>query len=144
MSFGERHRHAGWQLLGDFRLAAYDGGGHESCHCIGERSVTVDKSALFETTKALWPPAVRVSDNPDATHEIYRANEDAFSQDDNWRQLALWAFHQALRVHEKRALAKGLPLHPHEVAFGEFDARMRANLSGADCWSDERAEYDNS
>ena len=62
-----------------------------------------------------------------------------FSQDDSWRQLALWAFHQALGIHEKRAFAKGLPLHPHEVAFGEFDARMRANLGAADCWSDERA-----
>lgn len=102
----------------------------------------VDKLALFETTKALWPATVRVSDNTNATHEIYEANEKAFPQDDDWRQLALWAFHQALGVHEKRALAKGLLLYPHEVAFDDFDMRMRANLNGADCWSDERAEYD--
>lgn len=43
----------------------------------------IDKIALFETTKALWPEIVRVSDNPNATNEIYRANENAFSQDDN-------------------------------------------------------------
>lgn len=99
--------------------------------------MTIDKIALFEAMKALWPATVRVSDNPGATYETYRANEDAFSQDDNWRQLGLWAFRQALADHEKRALAKGLPLHPHEVAFVEFDTWMRANLNGDDCWLDE-------
>ena len=106
--------------------------------------MTIDKIALFEATKALWPAMVKVSDNPSARHEIYRANEGAFPQDDDWGQLALWAFHQALGAYEKQALAKGLPLYPHEVAFNEFDTRMRANLNGADCWSDERAEYESS
>lgn len=125
-------------------LAAFIGGRHESCHFNEERRVTVDRSALFETTKGLWPEIVKVSDNSNATNEIYQANEKAFSQDDNWRQLALWAFHQALGPHEKRALAKGVPLYPHEVAFNEFDMRMRANLHGAGCWLDERAEYESS
>ena len=40
--------------------------------------MTIDKIAQFETTKALWPTTVRVSENPNATYEIYRANEDAF------------------------------------------------------------------
>ena len=107
--------------------------------------MTIDKGALFETTRALWPATVRVSEDPDATNEIYQANEKAFPQDDNWQQLALWAFHQALGAHEKRALAKGLPsVYPREVAFDEFDTRMRANLNGADCWLEERAEYENS
>lgn len=103
----------------------------------------VDKLALFETTKALWPATVRVSENPNATNEIYQANEKAFPQNDDWRQLGLWAFHQALADHAKRALAKGLPLYPHDVAFDEFDAWMRANLND-DCWSDQRAEYEGS
>ncbi len=106
--------------------------------------MTIDKIALYETTRALWPATVRVSDNPNATHDIYRANEDAIPPNDDWRRLAIWAFHQALEVHERRALAKGLPLLPHEVAFHEFDARVRANLNGADCWLDERAEYESS
>ena len=106
--------------------------------------MTIDKNALFEATKALWPQIVRVSDNSNATNEIYQANEKAVPQEDNWRQLALWAFHQALGVLEMRAVAKGLPLYPHEVAFDEFDTRLRANLNGADCWSDERAEYESS
>lgn len=104
----------------------------------------IDKIALFETTKALWPAILRLSNNPSATHEIYRANEDAFSQNDDWLQLGIWAFHQALADHEKRALAKGLPLYPHEVAFDEFDTWMRANLNNDDCWLDQRAEYESS
>lgn len=104
----------------------------------------VDKIALFETTKALWPATLRVSDNSNATNEIYWANEEAFPQDDNWRQLALWSFHQALVAYERRALAKGLPLNPREVAFDEFDTWMRANLNGHDCWLEERAEYERS
>ncbi len=106
--------------------------------------MSVDKIALFETTKALWPSIVRVSENSNATNEIYWANEEAFPKDDNWRQLALWAFHQALVVHEKWALARGVPLYPHEVAFKEFDMRMRENLNGDDCWLEERAEYEGS
>lgn len=104
--------------------------------------MTIDKIALFEITKALWPEIVRVSDNPSATLELYRANEDALPQSDNWRQLSLWAFHQALVEHEKRVRAKGLPLRPAEVTFDEFDGWMRANLNGDDCWLDERAEYE--
>lgn len=106
-------------------------------------SVTIDKCALFETTKALWPETVRVSGNPNATNEIYQRHENAFPQDDDWQQLALWSFHQALSAHEKRALAKGLPsIHPHEVTFAKFDTWMRSNLNGDDCWSAERAEYE--
>ena len=117
--------------------------GHRSSR--QEARGTIDKAALFKTTRALWPATVRVSEDPNATNEIYQANEKAFAQDDNWRQLALWAFHQTLCAHEKRALGKGVPsVYPHEVAFDEFDARMRANLNGADCWLEERAEYENS
>lgn len=134
--------HLGRRKLVDCRLAAFGSGRHKRRHCYEERQMTIDKIALFETTRALWPATVRVSDNPSATHEIYRANEDAISPNDDWRRLAIWAFHQALEAHERRALAKGLPLLPQEVAFDEFDARMRANLNGADCWSDERAEYE--
>ena len=106
--------------------------------------MTIDKIALFEATKSLWPNIVMVSDNPNATHEIYRVNENAFSQGDDWSQLGLWAFHQALADHEKRALAQRLPLRPYKVTFIEFDMWMRANLSGDDCWLDERAEYESS
>jgi hypothetical protein len=130
------------ERIPDWRLMAADG--MKAANVIRSGRMTIDKIALFEATKAFWPAMVRVSDNPSATHEIYRANEDAFSQDDNWRQLAIWAFHQALGAYEKRAMAKGVPLYSHEVAFAAFDMRMRANLNGDDCWSDERAEYEGS
>lgn len=106
--------------------------------------MAIDKITLFETTKALWPETVNVSDNPSAAYEIYRAKEQAFPQDDEWRQRGLWAFHQALQDHERRAMAKGLPLRPGEIAFAEFDTRMRTNLNGDDCWLDEQAEYERS
>ena len=106
--------------------------------------MTIDKITLFETTRVLWPALVMVCDEPNATYEIYRANEDTILQGDDWRQLGIWAFHQALEDHEKRALAKGLPLQPGEVSFAEFDARMRANLNGDDCWLSERAEWEGS
>lgn len=105
--------------------------------------MSIDKSALFESTKALWPEAVNVFGDPNATNLIYQANEKAFPADDDWRQLALWSFHQALSIHEKRALAKGIGnIYPREVTFGEFDKWMRSNLNGADCWSNERAKYE--
>lgn len=104
--------------------------------------MTIDKSELFESTKALWPVIVDLSD-PNVTNKIYRQYEHAFPQDDDWHQLALWSFHQALAAHEKRSLAIGLPsVHPHEVTFAEFDTWMRSNLNGDDCWSERRAEYE--
>ncbi|MBB5716433.1 hypothetical protein [Sphingomonas aerophila] len=107
--------------------------------------MTIKECALFETTKALWPDEVRVSGKSNATNEIYQRHENAFPQDDDWQQLALWSFHQALGTHEKQALAKGLPsIYPREVTFAEFDTWMRSNLKGDHCWSAERAEYEES
>mgnify|MGYP001274379297 CR=1 FL=1 len=57
----------------DFRLAAFGSMRHESGYCNEERRMTIDRIALFENTKSLWPTIVMVSDNPNATHEIYRA-----------------------------------------------------------------------
>ncbi len=106
--------------------------------------MTIDKYALFETTKALWPETVNVSGHPNALNEIYYRHESAFSQDDDWHQLALWSFHQALSAHEQRYSAKGMPIiYPREVTFFEFDKWMRFNL-GDNCWSSERVEYENS
>ncbi len=105
--------------------------------------MSIDKTALFESTKALWPETVRVSLNLDATNDIYQMNEKTFSWDDDWRQLALWSFHQALAAHERRALAEGIPhIYPHGVTFAEFDTWMRSNLNGDDCWSEERKRYE--
>lgn len=105
--------------------------------------MTIDKSTLFAVTRALWPATVMVSSDPDATNRIYQEHENVFSQDDDWQQLALWSFHQALSAHEKHALAKGLSsVYPPEVTFAEFDTCMRSNLNGDDCWLERRTEYE--
>lgn len=103
--------------------------------------MSFDKVALFNATKALWPASIDVLEDSDATNRIYWANEAAVPLDDEWRQLALWAFHQALLVFEREAVANGLPLRPQDVSFVEFDRWMRFNLK-EDCFTEERAEYD--
>lgn len=40
--------------------------------------MTIDKAALFESTRALWPEAIDLSSEPDAPTRIYRALEDMF------------------------------------------------------------------
>ena len=100
-----------------------------------------DKLALFNATKALWPASIDVLEDADATNRICWSNAAAVPKDDEWRQLALWAFHQALTLHEKQSVAKGLPFRPHDVSFDEFDKWMRFNLE-EDCWAEERSEYD--
>ena len=42
--------------------------------------MTIDKGALFEATKALWPETVKVSGNPNATNEIYQILENKSRQ----------------------------------------------------------------
>ncbi len=45
----------------EFILAAFGIEQHESGDSNEERGVTIDKNALFEITKALWPAIVRVA-----------------------------------------------------------------------------------
>ena len=104
--------------------------------------MTIDKKALFESTKALWPADIVLS-APDATNEVYWANEKAFPADDNWRQLAMWSYHQALSQIEDKALLEGISsIRPHELGFAAFDSWMRSNLDGDDCWLAERDEWE--
>ena len=104
--------------------------------------MTIDKAALFENTKALWPATISIAD-PNATYKIYRANEESHSVDDDWQQVAMWAYHQAVSQLEKRAAVEGLlAIQPHEIDFAEFDKWMRSNLWGDDCWLAERAEWE--
>lgn len=45
-------------------------------------------------------------------------------------------------TEERRmTIDKDLPPFPQQVALDEFDARMRANLNGDDCWSNERTGH---
>nr|WP_144033685.1 hypothetical protein [Sphingomonas laterariae] len=99
----------------------------------------VDKSSLFESTKALWPTKMDLSRDPDALNKIYRANEAAHSVGDHWRQLAIWAFHQALNVAAAENGASVIFVDAVDAT--AFDRWMRSNLAH-ECWADELAEYD--
>lgn len=102
----------------------------------------IDKRALFESTKALWPRTIMLSD-PDATNQVYWANEKAVPAEDDWLQIALWSYHQAVSELEKRAADKGLlTIRPREVRFDAFDRWMRSKIIGHDDWRDERAEWE--
>lgn len=103
----------------------------------------IDKRALFESTKALWPIKIEMIRAPDTLNDLYRANETAFPVDDDWRQVAIWSFHQALGGLEERALARGASsFSPHAMDFAAFDTWMRFNLNGDECWAVERVEWE--
>lgn len=105
--------------------------------------MVIDRNALFESTKALWPTTIELSESPDATNKIYWANEAAYPVEENWRQVAMWAFHQAVSELEKRALNEGTSvISPSAVEFTAFDTWMRFNLDGDDGWLDEKAEWE--
>ena len=104
--------------------------------------MAIDKHDLFESTKSLWPETVELSAR-DATNRVYWMNESAFSLGDNWRQIALWAFHQGVAELEERAIADGVStISPHDIEFSTFDKWMRFNLEGDDGWAAERIEWE--
>jgi hypothetical protein len=105
--------------------------------------MTVDKSALFEATKFLWPATIDISKDPDGPHDIYWALERIIPPDDDWQQIAIWSFHQALNEMEKLASAAGVSvISPHAIPFADFDRRMRSNLAGDECWAIELAIWE--
>ena len=104
--------------------------------------MAIDKSDLFESTKALWPETLDLPAT-DAANYIYWANERTLPVDDNWRQVALWAFHQGLADLEKDAIANGVSkISPRNLDFSTFDKWMRFNLEGDDEWATERIEWE--
>lgn len=103
----------------------------------------VNKSALFEVTKSLWPATIDLAKDPNGSHDIYWALEKIVSSDDDWQQIALWSFYQALNEMEKRAAATGvLVISPHAILFAEFDRYVRSNLAGDECWAAEQEMWE--
>lgn len=108
--------------------------------------MAIDKNALFECTRSLWPANAEVS-SLDALNSIYETNEALVPAGDDWRQVALWAFHQALAELGAQALAEGsAAVVPGAVPFAVFDKWMRSNLAkgewGPDEWLAERTEWE--
>jgi len=109
--------------------------------------VAIDKAALFESTRTLWPQTIFTFDAGNTLNRIYEVNERSYPVDDNWRQIAMWSFHQALWGLEKEASANGaLAFSPSEISFSTFDKWMRSNLAktkwGPDEWLEERTEWE--
>lgn len=104
--------------------------------------MAIDKLALFEATKSRWPATINVVENPAETYEIYRALEQIIPPDDDWQQLAAWAFYQALGKWETKAFANGeAVIFPHTLPFADFDKRMRDNLAD-ESWVTEQAIWE--
>jgi hypothetical protein len=107
--------------------------------------MTIDKSALFASTMALWPSSIDIIKDPTGTHDIYWALEKIVSAKDDWQQIAMWSFHQALGELEKQAAATGASIiSPHALTFDAFDKWMRFNLAGDECWATEQAIWQGS
>ncbi|MFC3579359.1 hypothetical protein [Sphingomonas hylomeconis] len=105
--------------------------------------MTVNKLALFEAAKSLWPATIDLTKDPDGPHDIYWALERIVPVDDDWQQIAMWSFHHALDEMEKRAAATGVSvIAPCDIQFAEFDKCMRSNLAGDECWAIERAFWE--
>lgn len=104
----------------------------------------INKSALFASTKALWPPSIDIIKDPNGTYDVYWALEKSISSHDDWRQVAMWSFHQALGELEKQAAAAGASIiSPHALTFDAFDKWMRFNLAD-ECWATEQAIWQGS
>ena len=109
-----------------------------------------DKFALFHEVRMLWPEEVKAikfsSDgNPDfedSFNEIYWRLESLYDANDDWHQLAIWSYHQALDYYEKEAISKSQHLvNARAVNFIEWDAMMKSNMENLDCWKDHLKIY---
>lgn len=79
---------------------------------------------------------------------MYRSIEESCdpvverTQNDEWIQLANWAFHQALWALAKGTVTERI-IRREDVTFDMFDYWMRSNLSD-ESWEEERREYEDS
>ena len=105
----------------------------------------MDKQALLDRVKSLWPDAITL--RPDGGHEalnnIYWPIEAKLEESgEEWIQLAAWAFHQALgEVTDAKARSGHSSVRPADVTLAAFDRWMKKNLSD-ETWSAVRSEYD--
>ena len=110
----------------------------------------LDKAKLFENTKALWPDIINPSGmviggnkykGSDILNAIYWQLENTFGVNDHWKQLSIWAFHQAIPEEYSDLLDRGYSIRPRDVKFEDFAKKMRETLLGDDAWEKERSIY---
>lgn len=118
--------------------------------------MAVEKRRLFERAKERWPRFMRVVPTNGfpsfvvepclvVLHEGIQAACDPkgeWTEEDEWKGLANWSFHQALCAIAERSVAER-SLDREEVTFEMFDERMRSNLLD-ECWLAERGQYEES
>jgi hypothetical protein len=108
------------------------------------------KRELFERVRTRWPqelhlpkaqpvlPAIMTEPSDVAT---YRKIEDSLPAEDEWTNLAAWAFHQALnKLVRRRHNASESVVFIKDVSFRSFDTQMKSNLADIS-WNAERAIY---
>ncbi|MCH4891850.1 hypothetical protein GO308_01840 [Sphingomonas sp. SFZ2018-12] len=116
--------------------------------------MALEKIKLFERTRDRWPLNVHIRPkdgvpcfeaNP-CLVDVYRNIEadceptEDWTPEDEWTNLANWAFHQALCLIAESS-EEG-QLRRDQVTFEMFDKCMKENLWGDDCWIAERVEYE--
>jgi DNA-binding GntR family transcriptional regulator len=118
--------------------------------------MAIDKMKLFESARDRWPPSFRITPTDGAPcfeaepelvavyDRIEKACEptEQRTQNDEWTQLANWAFHQALWALAKETAAPSV-IRREDVTFDLFDQWVRLNLSD-ESWEEERREYEES
>lgn len=108
----------------------------------------MEATVLFDRVSALWPDAIVLRrENIDGDGEplwslvhTYEAIEDEIDEDE-WLELGIWAFHQALTDIAEANLSHGKHVVlSSSVSLAAFDNHMRANLAD-ESWASEREMY---
>ncbi len=111
--------------------------------------MAVDPKALFLRARSLWPDKIDLGRRPvsglvveggQILIDLYEAIDASVDVEDEWLQLAAWAFHQALWGANKRTTRPDGFLYTADVSFSDFDDFVKFNLSN-DSWAAIRAEY---
>jgi hypothetical protein len=108
------------------------------------------KRELFDSVRAHWPEEFRILDEqpvlPTVLTEpsdvdVYKAVEQFLDPNDEWHQLAAWAFHQALdKLVRRRHRRSEKLVRSKDVSFRSFDTQMKTNLTDSS-WDAERPIY---
>jgi hypothetical protein len=108
------------------------------------------KRELFDSVRAHWPKEFRILEEQPvlptvltepSDHEVYLAIEQRLGPNDEWHQLAAWAFHQALDILVRRRHSEsGTLVRSEDVSFQSFDTQMQSNLAHSS-WDAERPLY---
>lgn len=108
------------------------------------------KRELFDCVRGQWPDEFRIPDEQPvlptvltepSDYDAYRAIEQRIGQEDEWHQLAAWAFHQALdKLVRRRHRESNKLVRSKDVSFRSFDTQMKSNLTDIS-WDAERLIY---